>query len=171
MNIFCYPKALFRPQLCALLGIEAGFEPEFGYKPRIPLANGRGDRTEIDMKISNILVEAKLTETGFQSASTDLLLRYRDFNDVFDFKELPINLSTVSSYQLVRGILAAYANDCIFMLFCDERRVDLMDAWFSVVRAIYSYSFRSRLKILTWQEIARTLPSVPRRFLVEKYGI
>jgi len=171
MNIFCYPKALFRPQLCALLGIEAGFEPEFGYKPRIPLANGRGDRTEIDMKISNILVEAKLTETGFQSASTDLLLRYRDFNDVFDFKVLPINLSTVSSYQLIRGILAAYANDCVFMLFCDERRVDLMDAWFSVVRAIYSYSFRSRLKILTWQEIARTLPSVPRRFLVEKYGI
>jgi hypothetical protein len=171
MNIFCYPKALYRPQLCALLGIQAGLKPEFGYKPRIPLANGRGDRTEIDMKISNILVEAKLTETGFQSASTDLLLRYRDLKDVFDIAELPITGDVIRGYQVIRGVLAAYTNDCMFMLLCDERRADLRDGWFSVVRAVRRYSFRNRLKILTWQEIARTLPKTQRRFLEEKYGI
>ena len=158
MNIFCYPRVLSRPRLCTLLGIGPGLRPIFGFKPRIPLLNEQGDRTEVDMKISDLLVEAKLTESGFQLRPSRLLHRYRDLDEVFDVSELPIVGERVRGYQLIREILAAYAVDCSFLLLCDGRRADLVDGWFAVVRAVRSYSFRSRLKLLTWQEIAGALP-------------
>jgi len=40
--------------------------PEFGYKARVPLLGGRTDRTEVDMKLGRLLVEAKLTESDFR---------------------------------------------------------------------------------------------------------
>ena len=82
MNIFCYPRVLNRPQLCTLLGIGPGLRPIFGFKPRIPLLNGQGDQTEVDMKISDLLAEAKLTESGFQLRPSRLLHRYRDLGRV-----------------------------------------------------------------------------------------
>jgi hypothetical protein len=171
MNIFCYPKVFSRPQVRALLGINAGLRPVFGYKPRVLLVNGRGDQTEVDMRLGNLLVEAKLTESGFQSAPVRLLLRYRDFNEVFDVDVLKNESGTVHGYQLIRGVLAAYATQHSFSLLCDGRRADLIEAWFEVTRAVRSYSFRSRLKLLTWQEVSRTVPKGLRRFLDEKYGI
>src|SRR5215467_4214361 len=59
MNIFCYPRLLKNTRVCSLLGIEAGTLPGFGFQPEIPLANDRADRTEIDMKLAHLLVEAK----------------------------------------------------------------------------------------------------------------
>ena len=123
------------------------------------------------MKISDLLVEAKLTESGFQSRPSRLLHRYRDLDEVFEVGELPIVGERVRGYQLIREILAAYAVDCSFLLLCDGRRADLVNGWFAVVRAVRSYSFRSRLKLLTWQEIAGALPLRLRQFLDEKYGI
>ena len=171
MNIFCYPRVLSRPQLCTLLGIGPGLRPIFGFKPRIPLLNGQDDQTEVDMKISDLLAEAKLTESGFQLRPSRLLHRYRNLDEVFEVTELPIVGERVRGYQLIREILAAYAVDCSFVLLCDGRRADLVDGWFAVVRAVRSYSFRSRLKLVTWQEIAGALPLQLRQFLDEKYGI
>jgi hypothetical protein len=68
MNIFCYRRVLRNPAMSALLGIDAFEAPEFGFRPAIPLRNEKTDRTEVDMKIGNLLVEAKLTETDFQTA-------------------------------------------------------------------------------------------------------
>jgi hypothetical protein len=51
------------------------------------------------------------------------------------------------------------------------RRDDLIASWFDVVRAVRSYSFRSRLKLITWQDVAETLPGKLQGFLGEKYGI
>ena len=56
-----------QPTARALLGIESNAVPEFGFKPRTPLLNDKHDNTEIDMKIGELLVEAKLTESDFQS--------------------------------------------------------------------------------------------------------
>jgi hypothetical protein len=171
MNIFCYPKVLHRPALCALLGIEPGLEPEFGFRPSIPRLHGHIDRTEIDMRLGNLLIEAKLTEGDFQRAPLRLLARYPSLNDVFDVERLPVANGSVQSWQLIRGVLAAHACDASFLVFCDRRRPDLIDRWFAVMGTVSSSALRTRLGLLTWQEIAATLPARLQRFLSEKYGI
>ena len=62
------PAPVANRALCSMLGVPSGLAPQFGFRPRIPLRNGRTDRTEIDMKLGDLLVEAKLTETDFQTA-------------------------------------------------------------------------------------------------------
>jgi len=128
MNIFCYPGVTHRKLLCVLLGIEAGLRPQFGVKPGTPLANGRADRTEIDMVLGDILVEAKLTEASFQRARPDLVLRYRDVHSVFDLERLTDGQGRFEGYQLLRGVLAAHHCATRFALFCDGRRGDLVEA-------------------------------------------
>ena len=65
MNIFCYPGALRNGGGLAHLGAEPDTTPIFGYRARVPLANGRFDRTEVDMRLDDLVVEAKLTESDF----------------------------------------------------------------------------------------------------------
>jgi hypothetical protein len=170
MNVFCYPRVM-SAGLCGLLGVDAGTRPEFGFAARVPLKNGRVDRTEIDMKLDGLLVEAKLTEGDFQRAPVRLLERYRDVSEVFDLASLPVRGEVVHSWQVIRGVLAAHALGGSFALVCDGRRGDLMEAWFGVVRAVQDCSLRTRLGLVTWQEIAACIPLRVRRFLGEKYGI
>ena len=65
MNIFCYPEVMARAGVRAMLGNELNAVPEFGFKPRTPLKGDRRDNTEIDMRVGDLLVEAKLTEPQF----------------------------------------------------------------------------------------------------------
>ena len=88
MNIFCYRRTVGNSGLSSMLGVAQGLAPVFGFRPRIPLRSGRTDRTEIDMKLGDLMVEAKLTETDFQTASVGMIERYRDFEEVFDPAEL-----------------------------------------------------------------------------------
>jgi hypothetical protein len=81
------------------------------------------------MKVDNLLIEAKLTESDFQSARFDLICRYCDLETIFNLSELPIQNGLQKSYQLIRGTLAAYATECSFCVFCDARRPDLVEAW------------------------------------------
>ena len=104
MNLFCYQRVLSRKPLRALLGIEPGPSPEFGFRPAIPLANHRTDRTEIDMRLGNLLIEAKLTEADFQHAPERLLSRHCNLNEVFDTERLPIRNNVVHLWQLIRGV-------------------------------------------------------------------
>jgi len=171
MNIFCYPRILRRWELCAVLGVEPGVVPEFGVRPHTPLLKGKVDQTEVDMRLGDLMVEAKLTETGFRPGSLRLLRRYRDFEEVFDPVDLRVRDDQVCEYQLLRGILAAYSAGARFALFCDGRRSDLQEGWFRAVQGVRSYSFRSELKLLTWQEIAARVPRRVQEFLEEKYGI
>ncbi len=67
MNIFCCPYVADDPRLLGLLGIDTAERPEFGWRARVPLKNGLADRTEVDMKLGNMLFEAKLTESDFQT--------------------------------------------------------------------------------------------------------
>jgi len=171
MNIFCYPGVTSRKSLCALLGVPSGLRPQFGVNPRIPLSSDRTDRTEIDMGLGHLFVEAKLTESGFQTARPDLLLRYRDLPDVFDTDALPLSVGGYRCYQLIRGVLAAHQCGKSFLVLCDARRPDLIESWYAVLRAVRSCELRSKLAVLTWQELAGTLPKTLQRFLIEKYGI
>ena len=171
MNVFCYPRVLATPRLPALLGVEPGLEPAFAYHPLTPRARGLKDRTEVDMRLGNLLVEAKLTEANFQTARLSLLERYTDFSTVFDPDALPTRADAIDSYQLIRGVLAAHHHGCRFAVFLDARRPDLIESWSAVLAAVRSYDLQSRLRLLTWQEIAGTLPAPLRLFLLQKYGI
>ena len=171
MNIFCYPGVTSRESMCALLNVEPGSRPQFGVRPGLPMS-GRGvDRTEIDMSLGRLFVEAKFTESGFPPARPELLLRYRDVDGVLDTEHLPTSGKGYRCYQLIRGVLAAHYCGKSFLLLSDARRTDLIEAWFAIVRAVRSCEVRSRLALLTWQELASVLPKSLQRFLSEKYGI
>src|SRR3954466_9475562 len=66
MNIFCAPQTLRSPAVLRTLGLHQKPQPEFGFSPRVPLLRGYGDTTEVDMRLGDLLVEAKLTESDFQ---------------------------------------------------------------------------------------------------------
>jgi Restriction Endonuclease associating with ARP len=218
MNVFCTPGVADSGMVRNTLGNEGNAVPAFGWKAHVPLATGRSDRTEVDMRLGDLLVEAKLTENDFQICKAEIVEAYRDFEVVFDRQLLPrlqlspkrrkapsefpeaysqefeslidtsaltasiaftgadseSNLETESgyaSYQLIRNVLAAYAEGCCFCVLHDERRPDLREAWFKVIAAVKSSEMRVRLKVLTWQELAVVLPAELQEFLDLKYGI
>lgn len=220
MNIFCTPAVAAHTPVLRRLGVEPGHEPLFGWKAKVPLNSGLFDRTEVDMRWGDLLIEAKLTEADFQTRSAALVHRYRDFDAVFERELLPriaIRLArrksalefpedftqeweqpaegneTVSAqfqsaiaaradqgapvdqgyagYQLIRNVLAAHAHGLRFCVLHDERRPDLREMWFQVLRAVRSAELRTRLQVLTWQELAFGLPGWLHPFLQAKYGI
>ncbi|MGI9102135.1 MAG: PGN_0703 family putative restriction endonuclease [Terriglobales bacterium] len=194
MNLFCFPGVFRDGRVRSLLGLDEDAVPEFGFKARVPLANGKFDRTEVDMRLGNLLVEAKLTESDFQSREKGIVGSYRDFEDVFDRKGLPVCHGSLArapeewptlagaasvgkkpthyaSYQLIRNVLAAHASGCSFCVLYDERRPDLREAWYAIMSCVRSVDLRLRCKALTWQELAAVTPKRLAAFLEEKYGI
>jgi hypothetical protein len=171
MNIFCFPGTLKDGAVANLLGVEQGSLPEFGFRPRVPLTNGNADRTEVDMRLANLMIEAKLTETDFQTADESLVESYRHLTDVFHADFLPKSGEKFLSYQLIRNVLAAHHNQTSVCVLSDARRPDLMEAWFAVMRCVRSVDLRLRCKVLTWQELAAVVPRKLQAFLEEKYGI
>ena len=171
MNIFCCPYVSDDLRVLGLFGIEAAELPQFGWRARVPLKKGTADRTEVDMKLGNMLFEAKLTESDFQSCNPAVLRGYRDFEEVFDVDELPEEGGKLVSYQLVRNVLAAHATDCGFCVLLDARRPDLMESWYAILRCVRPFELRVRCKVLTWQELSAILPEQLGEFLDLKYGI
>lgn len=227
MNIFCTPGVAESAAVRNALSIDGDEAPIFGWKARVPLANGRFDRTEVDMRLGSLLVEAKLTEGDFQTREARIVEAYQDFDAVFERALLPrvevylarrkepvefpeafsqefesvidttLPESTLrqlqsesasalaaeafnttraaepgyASYQLIRNVLGAYATDCSFCVLHDDRRPDLREAWFQVMAAVRNAEMRTRMKVLTWQELAAYLPDDLQEFLDQKYAI
>lgn len=176
MNIFCCPGICNRRSIAGLLGTEITDVPQFGYRARVPLKNTaigkeRFDRTEVDMRLGTLLVEAKLTENDFQTGSAELVASYRDFEEVFEHGALPRWGDRFVSYQLIRNVLAAHASDMGFCVIIDQRRPDLLEAWHAIMRCVRTAKLRTRLKVLSWQELSTEVPSGLRKFLHAKYGI
>lgn len=171
MNIFCTPSTIRSAALCSLLGVERGAQPDFGVRVRTPLRGSYDDRTEVDMRMIDLLVEAKLGETDFQTARANLMDRYEEFEATFDVDRLPRARGQFRCYQLLRGVLAALHHDARFAIFCDVRRPDLQQDWFAVLAAVNSSELRSRMLLITWQEIAACLSRPLQKFLGEKYGV
>lgn len=179
MNVFAYPALWRDGRVAGRLGVARGARPRFGVLARVPLRDGKFDRTEVDMQIGLsddpsspvLLVEAKLTEFDFQSASIAVVGNYRDFDDVFQRSELARVRGLYLNYQLIRNVLAAHAMDASFCVMADARRPDLVDAWYATMRAVRPVDLRLRCKVLTWQELASVVPPRLQAFLEEKYGI
>jgi hypothetical protein len=102
MNVFCTPGVAESNAVRSALGIEGYAEPVFGWKARVPLTSGRFDRTEVDLRMGSLLVEAKLTEGDFQTREARIVEAYRDFDTVFDRDLLPrIELTLVRRKEAV----------------------------------------------------------------------
>jgi hypothetical protein len=82
MNIFCYPGVIKRREVSLLLGTGTEEIPQFGFMPRVPLVTGAMERTEVDMKLGDLLFEAKLTEGDFQVQDARIVHQYRDLREV-----------------------------------------------------------------------------------------
>jgi hypothetical protein len=187
MNVFCCPGVCGSQAIAGMLGTETCDVPEFGHRARVPLklrANdpglvplstkapaGRFDRTEVDMRLGELLVESKLTENDFQAAPAVLLEGYRDLEEVFDIASLPRSGERYASYQLIRNVLAAYSANSSFCVMLDARRPDLLEAWHEIILCVRFADLRTRCKVLTWQELSAALPPGLRKFLKVKYGI
>jgi hypothetical protein len=89
MNVFCTPGVAESAPLRRALGIDESTIPDFGWRACVPLTNGRLDRTEVDMRLGSLLVEAKLTETDFQACKAEVVEAYRDLDVVFERELLP----------------------------------------------------------------------------------
>ena len=171
MNIFCHPRVRSSQQVLGILGLHERAVPIFGWRARVPVANGTFDRTEVDMKFGSLLVESKLTEAAFETCATDRMHAYRHFGEIFHLGELPRSKRQYRCYQLLRNVLAAHAHNATFCLLTDARRSDLIHDWFEILSAIRPVELRIRCKLLTWQELAEVLPHSLGNFLALKYGI
>jgi hypothetical protein len=171
MNVFCHPRVSRSAVVLRRLGIETGCELRFRVRARVPLLGERVDATEVDMKAGDLLLEAKLTETDFQTAAKSKVLRYRDFREVFNEGALPQTSTHYCGYQLIRNVLGARDQGGSFCVLLDGRRSDLLESWFAVMSCVKPVALRTACKLLTWQELASLLPRTLQEFLSEKYGI
>ena len=171
MNVFCCPSVFRDGRVRSMLDVKPVATPNFGFRARVPLVTGKVDRTEVDMRLGDLLVEAKLTENDFQKAPKAAVHAYRDFSEVFDCADLPQTGDGYRSYQLIRNVLAAHASGCAFCVLIDARRPELIESWYAVIKCVRPVDLRIRCKALTWQELAKALPPSLREFLREKYGI
>jgi hypothetical protein len=102
MSVFCAPRVADSEMVRSALGVDRDETPIFGWKARVPLANGRFDRTEVDMRWGGLLVEAKLTEGDFQTRTAAIVESYRDFDAVFERERLPrVEIRTARRKQAV----------------------------------------------------------------------
>lgn len=89
MNVFCTPGVSESSSVRSMLGVDGDELPVFGWRAKVPLLRGLFDRTEVDMRWGGLLVEAKLTESDFQTCLPALVDAYRDLDTVFDRDLLP----------------------------------------------------------------------------------
>jgi len=170
MNIFCYPGTTERESLLDLLGVTDAGSPHFGWPGKVPLHTGE-DATKIDVLLGDTYFEAKLTEKDFTSATEDKWGDYRDLPLVFDIQPLLDDNQVLSGYQLVRNILAAHAHGKRFVLLVDERRPDLLRAYWRVMTCVKLPEVRARCGFVIWQEIAKVSHIELLAYLSRKYGI
>jgi hypothetical protein len=123
------------------------------------------------VRLGDLLIEAKLTESDFQKAAKAAIRAYGGFSEVFEDEDLPQTARDYGSYQLIRNVLAAHASGCTFCVLTDARRQDLIEAWYAGMKYVRPVDLRIRCKVLMWQELASSLPRTLRGFLGEKYGI
>ena len=126
MNVFGYPGLFLHDPFVRLMGLPATAEPDlvFGFETRVPLRRSGTDATEVDLKIEDMLIEAKLTENDFIKKRSDVVERWRDSGYVFESSSLPTQDGHYLQYQLIRNVLAAYHLVFRFRLICDARRYD-----------------------------------------------
>jgi hypothetical protein len=125
--------------------------------PRVKIATARPRRTSEFLENYSQELESVVGDPGLFSPVDSIIQ--------------PPGEPGYASYQLIRNVLAAYAEGCNFCVLHDARRPDLREQWYRVMAAVKHAEVRVRLKVFTWQELAAHLPGELQEFLDLKYGI
>jgi len=170
MNIFCHPALTSWEGVRELLGF-VPIEPLFGIPASVEKRGTTGDRTEIDMAIGDVFVEAKLTEADFTEKPRAEVERYTQFPEVFDPALLEMRDGRYCNYQIIRNILAAAQHGKRHVLLCDARRSDLVRAYYQTLCCVRSEAIRATCRVVFWQELKRVVGANLADFLERRYAI
>lgn len=170
MSVFCHPKLPRWKGVSDLLGFRP-VDPVFGFLALVAKAGTQGDKTEIDMVISDYFVEAKLTEASFTDSPASNVRLYEQFSSCFFAELLRMRNDCFCNYQIIRNILAATQYGKRHKLICDERRSDLVREYMMTVSCIRDERVRIRCRVVFWQEIGRVAGRELATFLASRYGI
>ena len=170
MNVFCHPNIVKWQGLRNLLNVSE-INPVFGFKARVTKNDGKGDTSEIDMVLGDLLIEAKLTEGDFTQKDASLVKEYDGLTEHFheDFLSRQDNL--VDNYQVLRNLLAAIQHSKQHVLLCDDRRPDLVRRYMDTVSCLRDAHMRKRCRVVFWQQIRKACGAGLGSFLTEKYGL
>lgn len=169
MSIFCHPEINVWKGVRELLNVKS-IDPEFGFKVSILKADKKGDSSEIDMRIDNLLVEAKLTEEDFTQKEATVVEGYEGLSEHFHVECLVRDATHYDNYQVIRNLLAAIQHNKHHALFCDERRPDLARRYMETVCCLKDSSMRRKCRVVFWQEIQKACGDSLAQFLKDKYG-
>ena len=170
MNIFCHPSIRKWTGVKKLLGDDLE-SIDFGFPGSVRISNGQTDTTEIDMALSDVFCEAKLTESDFTHKRPSVVENYEGLDETFHVKALLRMGDDYDNYQIIRNLLAASQHGRKHILLCDERRPDLVRRYLTTVSCIRDVHWRMKFRIIFWQEIVAACGSSLRKWAEEKYGL
>jgi hypothetical protein len=170
MNIFCHPDARRWKGIKNL--IEEPLDSiTFGFPGQVRISGGNPDSTEIDMAIPGIFCEAKLTESDFTQKRAEVVERYDSLQRAFHVGALPRLGDSYDNYQIIRNLLASVEQNRKHILFCDERRPDLVRRYMATVLCLRDIEHRKKCRVVFWQELASACGDSLREWIEEKYGM
>jgi hypothetical protein len=170
MSIFCHPSIAKWAGVRKVLGNDM-VTIAFGVPGVVRIDNGQTDTTEIDMALPGVFCEAKLTEADFTHKRPEVVESYDGLQETFHSEALPRVGSDYHNYQIIRNLLAAKQRNRDHILFCDERRPDLVRRYMTTVSCLRNIEDRMRCRVIFWQEVVAACGESLRRWIEEKCGI
>jgi hypothetical protein len=170
MNIFCHPSIRKWTGVKKVLGNDLE-SIAFGFAGAVRISNGQTDTTEIDMALSGVFCEAKLTESDFTHKRRSVVENYDGLYETFHVEALPRAGDDYDNYQIIRNLLAATQQERKHILLCDERRPDLVRRYMTTVSCLRDVHRRMKCRVIFWQEIVDVCGKSLREWTEEKYGL
>lgn len=170
MNIFCHPSIARWTGVKKILGNDLE-SIVFGFPGVVHKVNGKTDTTEIDMALSDVFCEAKLTESDFTHKRPSVLESYKNLHKTFHFEALPRSGDDYDNYQIIRNLLASVQHNRKHILLCDDRRPDLVRRYMTTMSCLRDVDKRMKCRVIFWQEIVAACGKSLREWIGEKYGM
>ncbi len=169
MNIFCCPDVWNSDGIDALIGCRC-HHPAFFLTCPLLINDGRLDPTSIDIVFEDVFCQAVSPNERFVGQQVSVVNKYRCLEELFDVESLPSHNGIYENFRTIRNLLSAYQYGKRHVLLCDDRRSDLVEAYFATVAAIKNEELRSRCRIVFWQDLLHFVDAdlsdfVSRRFL------
>ncbi|PQO30751.1 hypothetical protein C5Y96_14935 [Blastopirellula marina] len=170
MNLFCSNRFREADEVKDLLQCR-NLWPRFFVPAPIEKRDGNGDPTTIDVVIDDTFVQASLSEINFTKQRLEVVENYLRFHEVFQDTGLPQHNGSYLNFRVIRNLLAASQNNKRHILLGDQKRPDLAESYLRTVAALKDKAFRSRCRIVYWQELLRVIDPNLRRFVETRFNL